>query len=278
VECPKCGAENNDGASFYGLCSHRFADGAGLSAKAGADGEATLESETTAKASDDSFSAVDSAFYRSKLKQKERRPLWLAGGLVLVIVLVSAVLALVFLRGSGKAGPEGTNTFKSKYSGLTFSYPSSWENMGQAYLKTISKSTDVSPEEGNELVLLKRGDVVFKHLLIVTTAPADYGDQPWEKTKGALEAGYADSAKTQGTAMSFIELQLAPDAGAKGFGMMFTVEPDARGPRQYQLEAFLLKGNIVYTIVLITPLEGGGADQGEAQKQFFDLINTVRVK
>jgi len=30
--------------------------------------------------------------------------------------------------------------------------------------------------------------------------------------------------------------------------------------------------------VLITPLEGGGADQGEAQKQFFDLINTVRVK
>lgn len=157
MECPKCGAENNDGASFCGLCSHRFADGAGLSAKAGADVEATPESETTAKASDDSFSAVDSAFYRSKLKQKERRPLWLAGGLVLVIVLVSTVLALVFLRGSGKAGPEGTNTFKSKYSGLTFAYPSSWENMGSGLPQDDLEERRCQPGGGERAGLAQAG-------------------------------------------------------------------------------------------------------------------------
>jgi hypothetical protein len=78
--------------------------------------------------------------------------------------------------------------------------------------------------------------------------------------------------------MSFLDLQLPPAAGAEGFGMMFTVEPEAKGPRQHQLEAFILKGNIAYTMVLITPLEGGGGDQAEAQQQLSDLISTVHVK
>jgi hypothetical protein len=150
--------------------------------------------------------------------------------------------------------------------------------MGHDYLKKLSKDGQVGPGEGNEIVLLKRGDVVFKHLLIVSTAEANYGTQPWEQTRDSLQAGFSDSAQTQGTSMSFLDLQLPAGAGVNGFGMMFTIEPETSGRSQYQLEAFPLRGNISYTMVLITPLQGGGADQNEAQEQFFDIMRSVRVQ
>ncbi|MHB8895871.1 MAG: zinc ribbon domain-containing protein [Candidatus Geothermincolia bacterium] len=256
-DCPDCGAHNPDGATFCGLCSHSFKDS-----------KADPPSPQT-----DKWSSVGGLRYASREK-KGRGWLWLVSALAVVVV---AVLVVVLTLSRIEKAADGQTEFNGKTSGLAFEYPSTWEKKDYDYLRTLSKGEQVDPYLGNEVVLMKRGEAIYKHLLVVSSTASPYGEQSWTEVEKGLRDAVLQSAPANWSGLTFINLGLNEGTGARGLGAMYTVTQPV-GPKLFQIEGYILKGNITYSFMLTTPLKGGGADEGEARSVFTELMRSITFK
>jgi hypothetical protein len=266
AECPDCGAENPDGAAFCGLCAHRL-DGRPDPVENGTSPAALSEASTT-------LGAVDQLNLSKIRKKKGHRVLWIVSA---VAILAIAVLAVFFIQSRMEKHAEGIAEFTSPTSGLSFKYPSSWELKDRAYLKTLAHGQELDPYQGNETVLMKRGSAVYKHLLTVSSRPVDFSGQSWEQTKSQLETGFVQSGEDQRSNIVFINPGLSAATGAHAIGMMYKITP-SMGPDLFQLETYILRGNIAYSFTLTTPLKGGGADETQARNEYTELMRSITFK
>lgn len=257
AQCPECGAQNPDGAAFCSLCASPFR------------GEAP---EAVTQLQRERWQVLEELDF--KKRKRSRRLIW---GASLLAAVVIAVLAVVFIGSHMEKGAEGQSEYASKYSGISFKYPSSWEKKDFAYLKTLNKGQDVNPNMGNEIVLMKRGGAIYRHLLVVSSTTSPYGDLAWNDIKNALYSGVQQGGPENRSDVTFINLALPASARANGIGAFYTVIPPM-GPTLFQIEGLIVRGDIVYSFGLTTPLKGGGSDEGEARALFTELMQSITFK
>jgi|GEM_PF-978091 len=267
VQCPECGAENPDGSLFCGLCTYRFAG--------------YLPSVPMTSACEPSPAPVQREKFASLDELHIERPrerkallIWTTG--IIAVVVLSMLLVLALTSG-GKNAAETMTDFVSPTTGLSFKYPSSWETKGQDYLKTLGQGTAFDSSQGNEVVLMNRGESIFKHLLIVSDGNITTGGQAWETLKPQLESEFQEAAQSQGTTIQFNDLHLAPATGATGIKMTYSIKP-TMGPTLFEQEAFIIRGAGQYRMIFVTPLKGGGADETEAISRFTQITNSISFK
>lgn len=261
AECPRCGADNPEGSAYCGLCADRLAAPAPPAPPAAAEPE----------------SVSPAGSYLPAREKRKRQRFTLIAALALALVLAAAVV-VISISGKGESahGPEKLAAFASGTSGLTFNYPASWEKKDQQYLRSISNG-DFDLAQANELVLLKTGDAIYRHLLLVSTPATSPDARKWPQVKQQMQDSLAQGAQSQESRLSFFDLALPQARRAVGFGMMYWVGK-ASDPSTYELQAFILKGQTIYTFRLITPLKGGGSDEQGARARFDALINSVGIR
>ena len=206
-------------------------------------------------------------------RDKIRHHKFIIIGSPILVVFVIAVVVLLFVAG-GTRQAESSSRFKSAYTGISFSYPSSWSKESQDFLKHLSKTSDVDPSQGNEVILVKRGDVFFKHLLTVTSASANVGTASWNQVVEQLRSGF-ESTDTGSLGSTFGELKLPAASGARGVVETYYVDEK---PELYQIESYILKGNIAYTFAFITPLRGSNTDETDARTLFYNIMNSLQLQ
>lgn len=260
VDCPECGAQNPDSSTYCGLCSSSFAP-------SGAPPAAAPEMREL------DISGLGAGYKDAMTRRKRRGLVWVVA---LSVVLVLVVLGVVLFGNRASNEPDAMAQYTGKTSGLSFAYPSSWEKKDREYLETLTGNPDLDQYEGNEIILMKRGQAVYRHMLIATSMPSQLNNQPWSDAEGALKQGFAESAHQQGYDLAFLNLNIPKESG-NGFAMELTISPEY-GPRLYELQAYIVKGSVAYLLLLTTPLEGGGGDEGEARRVFYSLIDSVRIQ
>ena len=254
-ECPGCGASNPDGATFCGLCARPFV---GL--------PPGLPVPVKAESQGASWSALD---IKRPDRRQARRHRYISAGVPIAVVLIAvAAVVLVLLTRTNKA--EGSTEFRSASSGLSFKYPESWQKQDKSFLTSMSKKQDLS-SLGNEVILLKRGEVIFQHLLTVTSSNIDYGSRSWSDIREGLKSGF-ESTSTEGSNSTFSELTLPPETGAKGIVETYYVDEK---PELFEIEGTIIRGNTSYDFNFATPLRGKATDETDARTQFFKIINSL---
>jgi hypothetical protein len=269
--CPKCGAENTDASVFCSLCASRFPS----SDESPIDSKEPARDRPTAPpgAKKEKWSSLDELIVPSREKRRMRR-LILAGSFVVSIGLI--VLAVVFIYSRIEKAPDKPATFTSKYSGLSFSYPSSWEIKDRTYIESLMKGKPISPTQGNEVILLKRGSVLFKYMLIASTEQVDFRGRTWYDIESTLQDSYHSIIESdQAHDLTFFRIKTP--AGTNGFGVSYYVTQPNESDFFHQ-EAFILKGNVAYTLLLITPLKGGGSDDGQARLQLNEILSGLAIR
>lgn len=258
AECLSCGADNPEGAPFCGLCASPFA----------------AQAETAPPRSEkEKWSTLE----QLKPVSRGRRGRGWIWGISFVAVVVIAILAVVLVRSHVEKAAEGQAQFTSKYSALSFKYPSSWEKRDVNYLKTLNKGQAIDPRMGNEVVLMKRGSSLYRHLLVVSSAESPFGEEKWDQIKQTLQTDAQQGGPENRTDITYINLGLQASTRANGIGTLYTVVPPM-GPSLFQIEALILRDNIMYTFALTTPLKGGGSDEGEARTLFIELMQNITFK
>jgi hypothetical protein len=257
--CPKYGAANPDGATFCGLCAELFNAGKPLEA-----GPETPPAEKVP------WSSLDYVSWPSRQKVRIRKYVKI---LVPVAVLVIAVAAVVLVLSTRTRKVEGLSQFKSGYSGISFSYPASWEKKDQAFLKHLSKTQDVSSSQGNEVILVKPGEVFFQHLLTLSTENVAAG-RDWPSILQGLKSGY-DSTSSTSVGSTFTELTLPPASGAKGVVETYYMD---QKPPLFEIESYIVRGNVSYTFLFATPLRGSATDDRDARTAFFNILNSLQFQ
>jgi hypothetical protein len=189
-------------------------------------------------------------------------------------VIAVTVLAVVLVRTNTESSVEGQGEYVGSTSGLTFKYPSSWEKKDFAYLKTLANGQEVDPSQGNEIVLLKRGSSLYRHLLVVSSRGVDFHGASWTDLEPSLRTGMFEAAQTQGSKITFINPGLRASTGAHVIALTY-IASGGGGPRMFQIEADIVRGNIDYTFGLTTPLVPGASDEADARNVFTRLINSV---
>ena len=250
--CPKCGAAKPDGATFCGLCAEPF--------KAEQPTQAGPETPGPEKVP---WSSLDYVSWPSRQKVRIRKYVKI---FVPVAVLVIAVAAVVLVLSTRTRKVEGLSQFKSGYSGISFSYPASWEKKDQAFLKHLSKTQDVNSSQGNEVILVKPGEVFFQHLLTLSTENVAAG-RDWPSI--------LDSTSSTSVGSTFTEMALPPETGAKGVVETYYMD---QKPPLFEIESYIVRGNISYTFLFATPLRGSATDDRDARNQFFNILNTLQFQ
>jgi hypothetical protein len=186
-----------------------------------------------------------------------------------------AALAVIFVTSQVEKAPDKPVTFTSMYSGLSFSYPESWELEDIGYLETLAGGSRVEAARCNETILMKRGPAMFKYLLLASSADVDYGDRSWYDIETNMQENYRVTVQSdQAHDLNFFRIRAPADSS--GFGVSYYV-PQPNGSDFFHQEAFILKRKIAYSILLITPLKGGGTDEGLARSQFTEIVDTVVI-
>lgn len=258
MECPNCGAENSEDASYCGLCYKRL-------------GEEPTPEEAPVVRPLEAIPGVKPAWNR---KRKNSHVLGLT---VLCVIAVVVVVVLVFVtRGQKEEGPEPLKEYRSTVSGLNFKYPESWEKQNRSFLSKVQKGGDTDPSMGNEIILMKRGETIYRHLLVASSRPFDQGGMKWSELEESMKEGLADSASGEGVEVGFFNINLPAASGTNGFAMSYIYDPPT-GPDFYQLEAYVVRGDEMYNIRFITPLKGGGSDEVDARSQFDQIMSTVQI-
>jgi zinc-ribbon domain len=257
VQCPNCGIENPEGSRFCNLCHNE------LLAPAGAPGEWNPEPLPM---------DVPRPSHRSKRKAVKGRSIFIAGSILLAGILGIVLYVVIF--GSSGAAPEKYVTYASSTSGLTFKYPSTWEKkdvsfLGQFYLQMPD------PSLGNEIVVIKRGDALFKNLCVASSSPVDPASE-WDDIKGSIQEAYSVALRERGGEARFNDLAFQ-SGEAKGFRVDYTLEQQMGTPSLH-LEAVMLRGSTLYRLVLETPLSDGDSSELEARRVFSKLLESVSIK
>jgi hypothetical protein len=261
MKCRDCGAENPDHVTYCGLCFSRL-NGSDQDPPAGDN-----------DLSDGEKADIEVSLNTGPVKRKRRVGTWVLASTVIVATVVVAVMVLL---GQCESKPEETVSFSSGESLISFDYPESWEERGQEYLEQLFRGSLPDEEYGNEAVLMKRGGAIFRHLLVVTSRERGYEEDEWSDIESMLKRSYRESAAMQGVKVDFFSLKAPLEEEAEGFGAMFTTDLPL-GPDMFQLEALILDGNTEYRVQLITPLKGGGSNEGDARVCFDDIIDTVTL-
>lgn len=245
-----CGVENPDDAFFCKSCGSHFV-------------------QAKKEAPQERWSSLEALRSVSSRTKKRRRVIILG---CVALSLAVAGLVTFFILSHIEEGPVASASFTSKYSGLSFVYPGDWERKANSYLKQLFKSVPVG-DVGNEVVLLKRGSSLFRHLLIVSSSTVASTDAKWEAIEPNLKENLMDAAQEQSFNVSFFHVKTPP--GTNGFGMEF-VTPQSNGSTFFQLQGVIVRKNICYTLFLSTPLNGGGADEGQARILLHDIVSSVK--
>jgi hypothetical protein len=267
VQCPECGAENPDGSLYCGLCTYRFAGYLRTPPIV-----AACEAPLNPAAVREKFSSLDELHFE-RPRERGAVMIWTAG---ILAVIVLAILLFMALSSGGKNTEETLTGFVSTTSGLSFKYPVSWEKKTQEFLKTFEKGS-IDPSQGNEVILIKQGDSVFRHLLIVSNSSISTGNDSWDVIKPQIEDTYEEAIEAQNTTVTFNDLHLDPSTGANGFKATYSLKP-GMGPTLFQIEAYIVKGTSAYRFILITPLKGGGSNKTEAINRFTQITNSISFK
>jgi len=257
--CPKCGAVNPDGATFCGLCAEPFnADKAG---------EAGPEAPRPDRVP---WSSLDYIRWPSRQKVRIRK---YEKVLIPVAVVVIVVLAVMLVLSTRTNKVESLSQFKSRYSGVSFSYPSSWVKKDQSFLKHLSSTKEVNSNQGNEVILVKPGEVFFQHLLTLSTESVEAG-RTWPSILEGLKSGF-ESTSTESSGSTFAELNLPPASGAKGVVETYYVDEK---PPLYEIESYIVRGNISYTFLFATPIRGTATDDRDARTAFFNILDSLQFQ
>lgn len=289
MKCPECGAENPDGSKFCGLCFRVITYGhqnAPLIAEKGSIKEyagkleAPAKTELNTKASDPfridtnppSFIATTPSWMY--IRKKRLRALIASG---VFIIAIAVCISLVFFLRQGEKKHIGFSTFTSKRSYISFSYPADWEKKGRDFLERFSKGNVLNPDVGNEIILVERGEGMFKHMLIVSSYEEDFGSTPWRDVESSLVSSVMDGVSLQGGEdLKFFDLEIPEDCRADTIGYGY-ISPSQSGPDVYMLEGYIHKAGFSYKLVLLTPLLAGRTE-GEALLVFDNLARTVSLK
>lgn len=257
ARCPECGADNPEGAAFCGLCAGSFERG----------------KDNPVKQAREKWSSIDELDFSRHDRRSRGFLLGACAFAVIAVAAIAGVLVVSHIEGTA----EGLKEYVSRYSAVSFKYPSSWETKDFNYLRTMNRGEELDPHMGNEVVLMKRGHTVYRHLLIVSSLDSPYKKQGWPEIKNALETDKQQSGPDNRTDVTFIKLGLPASLNANGIGATYTVIP-AMGPELFQIEGMVLKDDIIYTFAFTTPLKGGGSDEGEARAVFARLMQSVSFR
>ncbi len=270
MRCPRCGAENREGAPFCSLCALRLLDSPSAYA-------VQHTPESSGQNEDLRFEQYPELKAREydRRTRKRIRSLVLAGASLIGVLLL--VILIVSLTHGGAKKAVGLARYRSTLTGVSFKYPSDWEKKDQAFLQKLSKPNDATSAQGNEAVLVERGEGIFKHLLVVSSgqAPALSGD--WQQDKDQLESGFEQGAGNQDYEITFDSIRLPEAPQANGFGMIY-VTKKAFSPTFYQLHAYIVQGGSAYQFLLCTPLVSGESDEVEARAEFSKLLGSVSIR
>lgn len=189
----------------------------------------------------------------------------------------AVVLALILIMipfCNREEGPETLARYSSEKTGLSFSYPESWEKDEPGSIADMVEGIEDIPNLGNEIILMKRGEASFKHLFLVTSEPWPYDNTKWSEFESSAKLGIADSYSDQ--RVSFFNLMIPAKTGASGFGWTYRIEPPGALPC-FLLEAHMYKGDTLYSFQLMTPMRGGGSDEFEARQRFNEITQTIQI-
>lgn len=257
ARCPDCGADNPEDAAFCGLCAGSF----------------ERNKDGPVKQAREKWSSIDELEFTG---HKRRSRGFVLGACAFAVAAI-AVIAGVLVGSHVEKTAEGCSEYVSRYSAISFKYPSSWEAKDFDCLRTMNRGEDLDPRMGNEVILMKRGRTVYRHLLIVSSVDSPYRDQSWSEVKNALETDEQQSGPDNRTDVTFIKLGMQASQNANGIGASYTVIP-VMGPRLFQIEGMVLKDDILYTFAFTTPLKGGGSDEAEARAVFATLMQSVSFR
>lgn len=267
MKCPECGAENPENVGYCGLCLKKLVE---------EPGEEPVQSYSEKKEVSDQISQIQMTQESWSETLRKRRRAWLIAGSGLLAAAVVVVVAVVLLTGGKEGGPEGTKRYVSTISGLSFSYPESWESHESNFMTDMIKDMREDSSYGNEITLMKSGHAVFRHLLFVSSRTWEYADQGWGDMERMLKEGKEITGSSQGVKMEFFELEMPLEEEANGYGTLYKMSAGA-GPSFLFLEAFIQKDDMSYSFQLTTPLKGGGADEQEARQVFDEIIASVEI-
>ncbi len=259
MKCPICGADKPDGAGFCESCYMGF-------------GDETVASLARKKEQINGVLADQGNWWRDHRRKRRAQALAAFG-------FAAAALALILIMMpfcNREERPETLARYPSERTGLSFSYPESWEKEELGDIADMVEGIEGIPNLGNEIVLMKRGAVLFKHLFIVTSEPWDYDNIDWSEYESSMKLGIADSSDGQRLSVSFFNPMMPAETGARGFGCQYTMEPPGALPC-FQVDAYVNKGDTLYSFKLMTPLKGGGSDELEARERFNEIIQTMQI-
>jgi len=261
--CPHCGAENQDGATFCGLCH------AGL---------VQMESPSTYidqvhVSSYQQYPADLKNKFENRRKKRLRSLIWAGGMLALLVIIAGVVIASVT---GGSAKKITSVQYKSASTGLSFQYPSNLEKKDVSFLKNIALSGDAGAATGNEIVLIQRGVGMFKHLLVVSSGKSPKATGDWEEDVKDIMSGYQVGGYQANLNIKFQDAHMVKAPNAHGFIMSY--EAPSGMTTMYIVHAFILQDQTAYQFVLATKTSGDKSEQMDARGIVIRLLKTVSVQ
>lgn len=121
---------------------------------------------------------------------------------------------------------------------------------------------------------MKRGEVFFQHLLTLSSENVNYGARSWNQILEGLKSGF-ETTSTDSASSTFAELTLPPETGAKGVIETYYID---QKPELFEIEGYIVKGNLSYTFIFATPLRGKATDETDARNQFFNIVNSLKFQ
>jgi hypothetical protein len=198
MQCPQCGAENPEGATYCNLCQTSFVQRHGYDP---APGQLPSASEWTGSSTP--------AAPTGKGKSSNTLLIWL---IVLIIVACGIIGAVVLL----KKGGVSAGTYKSKVSGLTFNYPVTWQEIAPAELQKIGVTWSGDASDVNENVIVDSPTTSCRNAIFcVSTAGVD--DSRWATTvRDQVLAKFQSNPAHAGEQMSAVTLKCGPAVAVSG--------------------------------------------------------------
>ncbi len=207
-----------------------------------------------------------------KRRAVQGRAVVLAGA-ILAVGILGIVLYMVLFGNSG-ASPERYVTYTSSTSGLTFKYPATWEKKDSSFLDQFYRGS-ADPSLGNEIVIIRRGDAIFKNLCIASSSKAG-PDTEWDDIKESIQGAYSEALREMGGEARFTDL-VFQSGEARGFRVDYTLEQQFGSPSLH-LEAVMLREETLYRLVLETPLSDDDTSELEARRSFSRILESVSLR